>query len=212
MSDRAVNLVTKEFEPQVIESENPPALIEISEADGIFYNDKFSKDRRLRQAIYDKILAAKEHLPSDLYFMIYEAYRPRARQFELWEMICKQMSTEHPEASDEELTALCSNFVSNPYGVGSGHQFGCAIDITLCDENRVELDMGTEMQEFCERTETAFAGITEQQKQNRQLLCSVLEKEGLINYPSEWWHFSYGDRLWAQITGQSQTVYGVLPF
>lgn len=201
-----------EFEPEIIESENPPELIEISEKDGIFFNDRFSSDKRLRKVIYDKILAAKMHLPEGVYFMIYEAYRPRARQFELWEEIWKQMSAEHPNASEEKMTELCSNFVSNPHGVGSGHQFGCAVDITLCDKDRNVFDMGTDMQEFCDRTETASQDITQEQLQNRELLVTCLEKEGLINYPSEWWHFSYGDRLWAQILGKPQSIYGVLPF
>ena len=201
-----------EFEPEVIESENPPELTEISEDDGLFFDDRFSSDRRLRSVIYRKVLAAKAHLPQGVYFMIYEAYRPRARQFELWEGIWKQMAQENPNASEIELTELCANFVSNPHGVGSGHQFGCAIDITLCDKDRNVFDMGTDMQEFCDRTKTSSADITEEQKQNRRLLVNCLEKEGLINYPSEWWHFSYGDRLWAQILGKPKTIYGVLPF
>ncbi len=201
-----------EFEPVIIESETPPELTEITEKDGVFFNDRFSTDKRLRTVIYSKVLSAKKHLPEDLYFIIYEAYRPRARQFELWDNIWAQVSKDHPEASEEKITSLCSNFVSNPYGVGSGHQFGCAVDITLCDKDRNIFDMGTDMQEFCVLTETNAKNITTAQRQNRDLLVTSLEKEGLINYPSEWWHFSYGDRLWAQILNKPQTIYGVLPF
>jgi len=25
----------------------------------------------------------------------------------------------------------------------------------------------------------------------------------MINYPDEWWHFSYRDRLWAEVTGRN---------
>jgi D-alanyl-D-alanine dipeptidase len=200
-------------EPRLIESENPPDLITISEADGVFFNEAFSQDRRLRRVVYEQVLAARRHLPDSLTFMIYEAYRPRARQVTLWEGIWTQMKEAHPQASDGELTALCDNFVANPHGVGSGHQFGCAVDITLCSKDGKNiLDMGTALQEFCSRTQTISVEISPEQTKNRALLRDSLEAEGLINYPSEWWHFSYGDRLWAILTGRAQTMYGLLPF
>jgi len=31
---------------------------------------------------------------------------------------------------------------------------------------------------------------------------------GFVNYPSEWWHWSYGDRYWAFTTGPSHARYG----
>ena len=31
---------------------------------------------------------------------------------------------------------------------------------------------------------------------------------GLVNYPTEWWHWSYGDRYWALISGADAALYG----
>jgi D-alanyl-D-alanine dipeptidase len=31
---------------------------------------------------------------------------------------------------------------------------------------------------------------------------------GFVNYPSEWWHWSYGDRYWAVVTGEPHAIYG----
>jgi D-alanyl-D-alanine dipeptidase len=31
---------------------------------------------------------------------------------------------------------------------------------------------------------------------------------GFLNYPTEWWHFSYGDRYWALDTGEQTAIYG----
>jgi hypothetical protein len=31
---------------------------------------------------------------------------------------------------------------------------------------------------------------------------------GLVNYPTEWWHWSYGDRYWALLTGADHAIYG----
>ena len=35
-----------------------------------------------------------------------------------------------------------------------------------------------------------------------------LRGAGLVNYPTEWWHWSYGDRYWALMTGATAAVYG----
>jgi D-alanyl-D-alanine dipeptidase len=42
----------------------------------------------------------------------------------------------------------------------------------------------------------------------RDLLSSVLNEAGLINYPTEWWHWSFGDRYWALRTGRPAALYG----
>lgn len=41
-----------------------------------------------------------------------------------------------------------------------------------------------------------------------ELLARVLRGAGLVNYPTEWWHWSYGDRYWALMTGAPAAVYG----
>jgi D-alanyl-D-alanine dipeptidase len=34
-------------------------------------------------------------------------------------------------------------------------------------------------------------------RRNRQILIGALASVGMVNYPTEWWHWSYGDRYWA---------------
>ncbi|MBQ7252055.1 MAG: hypothetical protein IJS32_05580 [Kiritimatiellae bacterium] len=31
---------------------------------------------------------------------------------------------------------------------------------------------------------------------------------GFANYPAEWWHFAFGDRLWAACRGKRRAIYG----
>lgn len=50
--------------------------------------------------------------------------------------------------------------------------------------------------------------ISTDAKKNRQLLLGVMEAHGFINYPTEWWHFSYGDRYWAYHQSLKQAMYG----
>ena len=35
----------------------------------------------------------------------------------------------------------------------------------------------------------------------------ALATEGFVNYPTEYWHWSYGDRYWAYVKGEAQTIY-----
>jgi len=36
----------------------------------------------------------------------------------------------------------------------------------------------------------------------------VMTEEGFAGHPDEWWHFSWGDQLWAKLTGAPAALYG----
>jgi D-alanyl-D-alanine dipeptidase len=36
----------------------------------------------------------------------------------------------------------------------------------------------------------------------------VLSPHGLVNYPTEWWHWSFGDRYWALLSETGAALYG----
>ncbi|WP_413254142.1 hypothetical protein OG754_38745 [Streptomyces decoyicus] len=36
----------------------------------------------------------------------------------------------------------------------------------------------------------------------------ALSSVGMVNYPTEWWHWSFGDRYWALCTGVAFAPYG----
>jgi D-ala-D-ala dipeptidase len=40
------------------------------------------------------------------------------------------------------------------------------------------------------------------------VLGEALSAAGLVNHPTEWWHWSYGDRYWALETGAPAALYG----
>jgi D-alanyl-D-alanine dipeptidase len=59
--------------------------------------------------------------------------------------------------------------------------------------------------------EAASSGLDSQAMlfdQRRKLLASVLGEEGFVCHPNEWWHFSYGDQLWAWRSGRAEAIYG----
>lgn len=57
---------------------------------------------------------------------------------------------------------------------------------------------------------TAAHNIGPEARANRKILAEALTTVGLVNYPTEWWHWSYGDRYWALATDASHAVYGPL--
>ena len=76
---------------------------------------------------------------------------------------------------------------------------------TLADAHGRELDMGTRMNALPEESAGACYmqadNISSKARSHRDILSTALIAAGLVNYPTEWWHWSYGDRYWALTTG-----------
>lgn len=200
-------------EPLVIsEIENPVSLTEINEADGIFFNPKFTQIKLIRTYIYNLLKNAQKHLPQGYHFVVYEAYRPMESQIKLWDGVVSEQKKKHPEmdVNSEEFIALCDVFAANPYRQGSGHQSGASVDISLVDDAGKEYDMGGMVRGFDETADFDCPNISPEGRKNREILRDALSKSGLVNYPSEWWHYSFGDRLWARLTGSKLAIFGKL--
>lgn len=84
---------------------------------------------------------------------------------------------------------------------GSIHSFGMALDVTLCDAQGRELDLGTPFDDTTERSHPALehvqraAGLlAEAAWAERRLLRQALGQSGWQGIATEWWHFDLGDR------------------
>ena len=73
----------------------------------------------------------------------------------------------------------------------SRHNLGLAVDLTLVDWSMGgrEVDMGTPYDTFS--ASAHWANATGRTMRYRQLLRTVMEKEGFKQYDMEWWHYSY---------------------
>ena len=47
--------------------------------------------------------------------------------------------------------------------------------------------------EFSERASPNYKGGTEEERRNRELLRTLMEKEGFTVNENEWWHFDFND-------------------
>ncbi len=191
---------------KVTERETPADMVKFVESDRLFLNPLETDDWRIRRVVRDKVVACSEDLPDGLCLMVFEAFRSRARQWELWNPVVASIAANNPDWSEAKVYAESSRWVSPPDGFGSGHQAGAAIDVKLARADRTELDFGGPMKGLSGLAPTNWP-VSPERRNNRDLLVAAMRRVGMINYPDEWWHFSYGDRLWAEVTDQDEAFF-----
>jgi len=196
----------------ITERENPVRMTVFEETDRIFLNPCFSDDWRIRTEIRLRIEKASTSLPDGIGFMIYEAYRSRQQQQRLWDPLYARLQRDNPDWHANDLYTEAARWISPPDGFGSGHQAGAAVDITLAMLNHRPLDMGTDINEKSTPLTMTASPVADDIRNNRDILITALAKYGLVNYPDEWWHFSYGDRLWAEVTGRTQAFFAPIDY
>lgn len=148
----------------------------------------------VREGVAKKLLQAQEYLPKGIKFKIVEGYRSPKIQQEIFKWQKKEFKKQNPEWSEDKLQIETSKFIAPPENIPP-HSTGGAIDITLVDEIGNELDMGTLINGgYNGACFTNAENISEIARKNRNILILALGKVGFVNYPAEWWHWSYGDR------------------
>ena len=84
-------------------------------------------------------------------------------------------------------------FVANP-ARGSRHNRGGAVDVALYDRQTGKaIAMISDYDEFSPRAYSDYLGGTSPEREQRDLLRSMMEEEGFRVYDEEWWHFDYYD-------------------
>ena len=169
---------------------------------------------QVRAALALRLAAAQALLPDGVRLRVVEGHRHPEVQRAIIDRYSAQVRTAHPNADADELTALTSRFVA-PMEVAP-HVAGAAVDLTLVDARGRDLDLGTPIDATPEESRGLCyldaPGVPAPAAALRATLAGALRSAGLVNYPTEWWHWSYGDRYWALVTGAPAALYGpVLP-
>ena len=126
----------------VTECENPVDLVTFVETDRLFLNPVETDDWRIRRVVRDKVIACSKALPDGLCLMVFEAFRSRARQWELWNPVYASITQDNSDWTKQQVYTEASRWVSPPGAFGSGHQAGAAVDVKLARADRTELEFG----------------------------------------------------------------------
>ena len=138
-----------------------------------------------------KAQQALKKLRPELSLKVYDATRPMSVQQKMWNTV----------ASTKK-----SIYVSNPRNGGGMHNYGLAVDITLCKAATGDtLDMGTKV-DFLgsyahidnEADLVSRHIISKEAKKNRELLRKVMTEAGFKPLRTEWWHFNLVSRAEAK--------------
>lgn len=146
-----------------------------------------------------------QRLHPDLSLIVYDATRPMSVQQHMWDVV---------KGTNKSI------YVSNPARGGGLHNYGLAVDITLCWRRNIYdrvgcllhtagdttgLSMGTPIDYLGKlahvRDETAHFRkglLTKQHLAHRQILRKAMAAGGFKVLPTEWWHFNFKTRAEAK--------------
>lgn len=134
----------------------------------------------------------------DLSLIVYDAARPMAIQAEMYRVV---------QGTDQAI------YVSNPAHGGGLHNYGLAVDLSLCHAATGDtLPMGTIIDYMgsaahtdAEEALVADGRLTPEALANRRLLRRVMAAGGYRVLRTEWWHFNLRSRA------EARRRYAVIP-
>lgn len=170
----------------------------------------YSRATLVRRSVFEKLREAIDALPKSYRLGIIEGWRPGYIQRRMWLTSWLRFKKLHPDWSDHQVKRIVNRFVAPPdAAVPPPHSTGGAVDIQLYDGNGKLLDLSSPYEMFDPRSYPVDAkGLSDEATKNRTILRDAMLASGMTNYPSEWWHWSFGDQGWAYRGGHAHAIYG----
>lgn len=135
-----------------------------------------------------------KRLRPDLSLIVFDAARPMSTQQQMWDVV---------KGTSKNI------YVSNPANGGGLHNYGFAVDVSICDEKGDTIPMGTlidhmgkEAHPEYETSMLAKGKISKEAVNNRKLLRRVMSAGGFRVLKTEWWHFNLKTR--AQVKAEKR--------
>lgn len=193
------------FESIPIQETNEP-VVDLSDYDFIlapmYFTQELSSSPQmfLRKSVADKLLHIQKQLTYQ--FKIWDGFRSRAVQNNIYKKFWKELHKNHPDWDEKKLAQEVAVFVTNASDPSRipPHATGGAVDLTLVYRNGNELNMGTGFDYFGKEAASLYFeehDLDDQVKANRKLLRESMIAAGFRSDNDEWWHFDYGNQIWA---------------
>lgn len=180
-------------------------------------------DLLMRRSVGEKLRRVNARLETaTLEIYLFDAWRPRAVQVyfhDRW--MPAELLKRDPSLTGARLTEEVERYWAAPTDNPSSpapHATGAALDLTIRWIGAEQLYMGsifddvTELahRDHFERKSSATLSFSDEEaRANRRLLHWAMTEEGFVGHPDEWWHFSWGDQLWARLSGAPAAHYGL---
>lgn len=162
----------------------------------------------LRSEVAKKLTIAAKLLDPQYKLVVRTGHRPAEVQRALLIDCARNYQQEHPEASAAQALDHARLFVSDPDISLPPHVCGAAVDVELIDAaTKAPLDFGSSINEDNEKSFLDYPGLSAKQQANRQILQKTMLAAGFASLASEWWHFSYGDQVWAWFYDKKESLY-----
>ncbi len=132
----------------------------------------------LRYGTVKKLALVQEKLQERGFgLLLWDAYRPAAAQFKLWE------TTPDP------------TFVANPHKGHSAHSSGGTVDVGLVRlSDGLPAEMPSGFDEFSDAANRDYSDAAPMARENALLLENTMKEAGFSAYFSEWWHYTDMDK------------------
>lgn len=126
--------------------------------------------------------------------IVYDATRPMSVQQKMWDVV---------KGTSKNI------YVSNPANGGGLHNYGFAVDVSICNEKGDTIPMGTiidhlgrEAQPKLEEEMLSRGVVSQEALINRRLLRQVMAAGGYKVLSTEWWHFNLKTRKQVKAEGR----------
>ena len=127
----------------------------------------------VRPEVASRLVAAQAFLRRYHYGLkIWDAYRPKSVQMQLWQAVHGNDYVADPQA-----------------GAGSLHSWGLAVDATLIDIWNRPVPMPTDFDDFTPAAMWHYRGADPAIRLHLHLLQIAMRDAGFYGLPTEWWHF-----------------------
>lgn len=190
--------------------------VPIDEIEGPLYQEYMSLNPAynkvyVRQTVKEMLDTAALSLPTNLQLIVRAGHRPLEVQKRLLEMVKQDYLSTNPEATQQQALEFARTFVSDPEVKLPPHCCGAAVDVDVLDVETEQLvDFGCPVNTDDEISFLDTDKINDAQRANRQILQDAMLGAGFAPFIHEWWHFSYGDQIWADYYKKTTELYSII--
>jgi len=191
---------------------------------GAPYKDK-SSIWKLREEVVNRLVKVNDYLISknSFYLLIYDSWRPLEVQEFMFKrafvLECEKLNIDASLKNMKSYPSILKKvekfwaYPSFDSRCPPPHSTGGALDVCLSDKEGNLVEMGSTIDQMDETSNPDFYANIENEEaiiwdSRRNLLRDIMTKFGFAQHPNEWWHFSYGDQLWAWKNKKENAIYG----